>query len=72
MFREKQKNPIRCMGGLLHKEIKGSRTIQFGKEQEGIWYRHYERRNHAEMARLAASIHPSSKLNANKFENTEK
>ena len=36
MFREKQKNPIRCMGGLLHKEIKGSRTIQFGKEQEGI------------------------------------
>lgn len=40
MFKGKAKNPkellLRCMGGLLHKEIKGSRIIQFGKEQEGI------------------------------------
>lgn len=57
------------MGGLLHKEIKESRIIQFGKEREGIWYRYYEITNHVEMAKLAASIHPSSKLNENKFEN---
>lgn len=33
---EKGKKLIRCMGGLLHKEIKESRIIQFGKEREGI------------------------------------
>jgi len=59
------------MGGLLRKEIKGRKIIQFGKEWEGIWYRYYEITNHVEMAKLAASIHPSSKLNENKFENRE-
>lgn len=65
--KKKKKHPklIRCMGGLLQKEIKGSRIIQFGKEREGIWYRYYEITNHVEMAKLAASIHPSSKLNEN-------
>lgn len=73
MFIERLKKPlIRCMGGLLHKKIKGSRIIQFGKEWEGIWYRYYEITNHVEMAKLAASILASSKLNENEFENTEK
>lgn len=60
------------MGGLLHKEIKENKIFQFGKKQKGIRYRYYEITNHVEMAKLAASIHPSSKLNENKFENTEK
>lgn len=60
------------MGGLLHKEIKENEIFQFGKRQKGIWYRYYEITNRVEMAKLAASIHPSSKLNENKFENTEK